>query len=229
MYFPWLGQLNQALLADAFVFYSDVQFSRGFINRVQVIINGRQQFITVPTIGSKRSLIKDLKIDETTNWRNKHLLKLKDSFTESKYCSRTLEIFKEIVYADHKNLADLSSASVKNLCKLTFPDRCPKFYDSRDFPRDLKSTASLIYICKELGATKYLTGHGASKYISVNEFENNGIELEFIDYDVGVYNQFGGEYITPYVTVLDAISHIPLKEIEGLLNSKPINHKIFLN
>ena len=48
-----------------------------------------------------------------------------------------------------------------------------KFYDSRDFPRDLKITASLIYICKELGATKYLTGHGASKYISVNEFESN--------------------------------------------------------
>ena len=26
MYFSWLGQLNLALLADAFVFYSDVRF-----------------------------------------------------------------------------------------------------------------------------------------------------------------------------------------------------------
>ena len=60
MYFPWLGQINQALLADVFVFYSDVQFARGVSNRVQLLIDGKQEFITVPTVGSKRKNINEL-------------------------------------------------------------------------------------------------------------------------------------------------------------------------
>ena len=35
MYFPWIGIFEQIRLADVFVFYDDVQFTRGFINRVQ--------------------------------------------------------------------------------------------------------------------------------------------------------------------------------------------------
>ena len=37
MLFPWVGLLEQMRLADVFVHYDDVQFSKGsFVNRVQV-------------------------------------------------------------------------------------------------------------------------------------------------------------------------------------------------
>ena len=40
MYFPWVGLLEQIRLSDQFVHYDDVQYTRGFYNRVQVKVPG---------------------------------------------------------------------------------------------------------------------------------------------------------------------------------------------
>ena len=222
MYFPWLGQLNQALLADAFVFYSDVQFARGFINRVQLLVDGSQEFITVPTAGSKRSLINQLVPDSSQCWQERHSSKLKNSLADASFFETMNYLFKDVVTQPHKNLATLSSASVKRLCEEIFPEQCPKFYDSTQFPRTSKSTQALVDICKELGATHYLTGHGAKNYIDSHLFNDEGIELEFIDYNIRPYPQHLDNYITPYVSSLDAIARIGPEETGKLLQSKPV-------
>ena len=48
MYFPWIGLFDQIRLADEFIFYDDVQLTRGFYNRVQVAQANGTKFITVP-------------------------------------------------------------------------------------------------------------------------------------------------------------------------------------
>ena len=229
MYFPWLGQLNQAFLADAFVFYSDVQFARGFINRVQVLVDGAQEFITVPTVGSKRCLINQLEPDSSQHWQKIHSYKIKRSFGNTPYFELANNLFESVVKYPHKDLAALSSASVKSLCEHIFPLNCPQFYDSTQFPRTSKSTQALLDICKELGASHYLTGHGAQSYIDSKLFKNEGIELEFIEYNLGEYPQHSGKHLTSYVSSLDAIARIGAEQTLGLLNSKPISAVNFLS
>ena len=182
MYFPWLGQINQALLADVFVFYSDVQFARGFINRVQLLIDGKQEFITVPTVGSKRKNINELMLHSGEEWRDRHLAKLKYSLGHCPFFDEVLNIFNDVVFSSHHSLADVSSASVMRLCEEIFPDNCPIFYNSTNFPRNSTSTQSLVDICKQIGATHYLTGHGATNYIDTRLFLKEGIEIEYIGY-----------------------------------------------
>lgn len=229
MYFPWLGQLNQALLADAFVFYSDVQFARGFINRVQLLVDGAQEFITVPTLGSKRRLINQLEPDSSQPWQERHSSKLKHSLGNSLHFETSNNLFKDVVLRPHKDLAALSSASVKKLCEEIFPAQCPQFYDSTQFPRTSKSTQAIVDICKELGASHYLTGHGARNYIDSQHFKDEGIELEFIEYDIGEYPQYSGKHLTSYVSSLDAIARIGAEETGKLLKSKPVPAASFLN
>ena len=229
MYFPWLGQLNQALLADAFVFYSDVQFARGFINRVQLLVGGTQEFITVPTIGSKRSLINQLTLDHSQHWQKKHLSKLRQSLGKAHCFAVANSIFDDVISFPHSCLAELSSASVKRMCEEIFPSSCPQFYDSTQFPRASKSTQALVDICKELGASSYLTGHGAKNYIDAQLFMDEGIELEFIEYNIGEYPQHSGEHLTPYVSSLDAIARIGAGETSKLLKSKPVSAASFFN
>ena len=49
MFFPWVGFLEQLKLADVYVFYDDVQFSKGgFTNRAQVKANDGVKWMTVP-------------------------------------------------------------------------------------------------------------------------------------------------------------------------------------
>jgi len=229
MYFPWLGQLNQALLADAFVFYSDVQFARGFINRVQLLVDGVQEFITVPTLGSKRGLINQLEPDSSQPWQERHSSKLNHSLGNSLHFELSYSLFKDVVLCPHKDLAALSSASVKRLCEEIFPSQCPQFYDSSQLPRASKSTQALVDICKELGASHYLTGHGAKSYIDLQLFKDEGIELEFIDYNIGEYSQYLGKHLTPYVSSLDAVARIGAEETAKLLKSKPVPAESFFN
>ena len=226
MYFPWLGQLNQAYLADAFVFYSDVQFARGFINRVQLLINGRQELITVPTLGSKRSLINKLSLDGNQDWQSRHRRKLHESFENSEHSSVALKIFNQVLACQHSNLASLSAESVKVLCQEIFPKNCPAFFDSSDFDRDVSGTAALIHICKELSATSYLTGHGAKNYIDHTLFEDENIKLEFIDYHISPYPQYLNQFVTPYVSSLDAIARVGSAEAAKLLQSTPLSGRL---
>lgn len=229
MYFPWLGQLNQALHADAFVFYSDVQFARGFINRVQLLVDGAQEFITVPTSGSKRSLINQLSLDASQHWQERHSSKLWQSLGNAPHFQKVNSLFNDVVKYPHGNLAALSSASVKILCEEIFPAQCPQFYDSTQFPRASKSTQALVDICKELGASHYLTGHGAKNYIDLQLFKDEGIELEFIDYEIGEYPQYSGQYLTPYVSSLDAIARIGPNATFKLLKSKLVQAARFFD
>ena len=54
MYFPWMGFFQQIAIADVFIFYSDVQFSKGsFTNRVQIkTSNGTNKSIAEVTYNS---------------------------------------------------------------------------------------------------------------------------------------------------------------------------------
>ncbi len=49
MLFPWAGMFEQIRLADVYVHYPDVQFSKGsFTNRVQVKTAGGSRWLTLP-------------------------------------------------------------------------------------------------------------------------------------------------------------------------------------
>ena len=49
MLFPWVGLFEQIRLADVFVYYDDVAFSKGsFFNRVQIKTSRGSKWLTVP-------------------------------------------------------------------------------------------------------------------------------------------------------------------------------------
>ena len=68
-----------------------------------------------------------------------------------------------------------------------------------------KKADLLISICKEIGADTYLSGPLAQAYIG-NEFDNAGIEIEWMDYSNYVeYNQLYGDF-EHGVSIIDLIS-----------------------
>ena len=82
MYFPWVGLLEQVRLADVFVHYDDVQFSKGsFVNRVQIKTAQGIEWMTVPGrevhLGQR---IADVQVAPASQWTAKHLALLQRSF-----------------------------------------------------------------------------------------------------------------------------------------------------
>jgi hypothetical protein len=82
-------------------------------------------------------------------------------------------------------------------------------------PRTLRSSAlgiggagsaRVLTICRALGATTYVTGHGALDYLDHEAFDADGIAVEYMDYDLSPYPQPHGPF-EPYVTALDLLAN----------------------
>lgn len=50
-----------------------------------------------------------------------------------------------------------------------------------DYPTELTSTNRLVDICSKYGAKKYISGVSGSKYLELDKFKKNGIQIVFQD------------------------------------------------
>lgn len=83
-----------------------------------------------------------------------------------------------------------------------------------------KSDDRLVHIVTELGGNIYLSGHGASKYQSIEKFSSCGIELKYYDFASPEYAQVWGEFVSK-LTIMDILFNHGFSETLLLLqNSK---------
>jgi hypothetical protein len=204
-YFPWGGIFEQIRLADVYVHYDDVQYSKGgFTNRVQVKTANDRTWMTVPVNASVSTDIKDTTIDTKHDWQRKHLALLRQSYARAPYLNDAMEIAERVIGADHKMLGALNIAGIEAAAEyLGFK---PKFMRSSEMNIGGASSERVADICKHLGAKTYITGLGAMKYIDYSLFDDAGISLEYMNYQKAPYPQAHGDF-TPFVTILDTIAH----------------------
>ena len=207
MYFPWCGLLNQIKYADFFVHYDDVQFARGFLNRVQAKTSNGLTWLTVPLQNKRRGQkINECIIDYSQDWRTKHREILRNSYIKTPYLKMMLEIFDSVVSKEHKTLDQLSRESIHVLAS-AFEIKDTKFINSSDLSIGGKSSERLLNIVKFLKGDRYITGHGALNYLDKKIFDRNNIEIKLIKYKIAEWNQPFGEF-TPYVTSLDCLANM---------------------
>src|SRR4051812_21370094 len=89
MFFPWIGLFEQIALADVYVHYDDVQLplGRSFITRVQIKTVDGVQWMTIPIVRNGQQLIRDVRIDNTQDWRRKRLGILKHAFAKAEHAA----------------------------------------------------------------------------------------------------------------------------------------------
>ncbi|RMG24562.1 MAG: hypothetical protein D6732_23540, partial [Methanobacteriota archaeon] len=113
MYFPWVGLLEQVRLADVFVHYDDVQFTRGFYNRVQVKTDHGIKWITIPLKNRHRGQkINELVVDESKDWRRQHYDILRQAYCNAPYKEEMLSIVDEVFSIKSDKLVDITIASL---------------------------------------------------------------------------------------------------------------------
>ena len=207
MYFPWVGLLEQIRIADIFVHYDDVQYTRGFFNRVQVKTSGGARWLTVPLRHVHRGKnIDEVLIDERTDWRKKHRDILRQSYLKAPYLSEMLELVDEVFSSRPETLADLSRESILSLSRYFGLSENTEFLRSSDLNIAGSSSQRLHDICLAVGADAYLTGHGALKYLEHAIFERSGISVEYMDYSMKEYPQLYYEF-SQFVTGLDLVAN----------------------
>ena len=205
-YIPWLGFFNKILLSDTYVVFDDVQFPRGkdYANRNQIKTNNGKMWLTVPVIG-KSDLKPWNQIEINKNgWVNKHLSNIESFYKKTPYFNEYYSEIKIIYLKDHNLLIDLTLDLIKHFLKIL--DKEVKIVLSSDIKTDLKGLDKILYILKNLNATKYISGDGdgSKRYIDEKLFSDQGIELVWQNYKHPTYKQQFNEFI-PYMSILDLL------------------------
>ncbi|MEW5788393.1 MAG: WbqC family protein [Pseudomonadota bacterium] len=207
MYFPWVGLLEQVRLADIFVHYDDVQYTRGFFNRVQIKTAHGMKWITVPIRDLHRGQkINEVYIDDRSDWRSQHRDILRQAYVTARFRDEMLALMDRVFEQPATTLADVSKASILVMADyFGLTDGC-HFLDSGTLGISGSSSQRLHDIVKTLGGNVYITGHGARNYLDHYLFEKSGIAVQYMDYQYIPYPQLHSEF-TPYVTALDLVAN----------------------
>lgn len=220
MLFPWVGLLEQLKLADVFVHYDDVQFSKGsFVNRVQLKLPDNIKWMTVPLakvhLGQR---INEVQPNGGSDWKRQHFDLMKRSFADAPYAEDALKIVEKVYSQEYKDIGMLARASMIELASYFGIDTNTRFVDVTSMNVPGASSERVLDIVKALQGNVYITGHGAARYLNHALFENEGVEVRYMDYQLKPYPQPYGEF-TPYVSTLDLVANCGRNGIEFICSS----------
>jgi hypothetical protein len=208
MFFPWVGMFEQIRLADVYVHYDDVQFSKGsFSNRVQIKTPDGFAWLTVP-LAERRlgTAIRDVRIDERQDWRGRHLALLQQIYRKAPHRTDMLSVARAVYDTPTQRLGDLAIATMEAVWRYFDLVEGKRILSATDLTIDGRGSERVLAIVKGLGGDRYVTGHGARHYLDHAAFERQGVEVAYMDYRKEPYEQLYGAF-NPYVSILDLIAN----------------------
>lgn len=228
MYFPWVGLLEQIRTTDVFMHYNDVQFARGFYNRVQVKTANGSRWLTVPLRDYHRGQhIDQIQVDDRSDWRGQHRDILRQAYVKAPYRDEMIALVDHVFSKATTTLADVARESILVLSDYFGLADEEMFINSADMQVPGSSSQRLHDLCKAISANVYVTGHGARNYLDYDLFERSGIRVEYMKYRMTPYPQLHGDF-NPYVSGLDLVANCG-RAGASVICSNSIYWKDFLN
>ena len=216
-YLPWLGFFEQLYKSDVFVIYDDVQYDKnGWRNRNRIKTANGIQWLTVPVTLKFQDYIKDVHIDNKTNWRKKHISALKLNYAKSPYLKNYIPIFEEAYAREWEMLIDLDMFFIEKLA-LAIGIEEKKIIKASDLKIEGGRIDRLMKICKHCGADIFYEGAAGTNYINAEDFASQGIKVEFQDYKHPVYSQPYGDFV-PYMSAIDMLFNCGPESLSTLIS-----------
>jgi hypothetical protein len=157
-FLPWLGYFYKIAKCDVFVLLDNVQYVKNsFINRNKIKTPQGAQWLTVPvkTKGRFGQLIKDVEINNTVDWRKRHLRTLEMNYKRAKYFEPVFRGVEAIYFArDWQNLCELNIEILKWVVSILGIEK--KLMRASELNVKGEGTQLLINIVKEVGGNTYL-------------------------------------------------------------------------
>ena len=214
--FPYLGYYQLVNHCDVFVLYDDVTYiKQGFINRNNILQNGRPLRITLPVPGaSSNRLINTLAYSGDTG-------KIKKTIAQA-YSKAP---FFHAVYPLVSRVLDNQDRSIPAVCKkgisevFAYLDMPEEIILSSDIEYDRQTSAEdkVLQICQALGSVDYVNSAGGKKMYAKESFLSKGCELSFIEMKDIVYDQNGGGFV-PNLSIIDVLMWCDKDRIRQLLD-----------
>ncbi|HMQ67487.1 MAG TPA: WbqC family protein [Ignavibacteria bacterium] len=205
-YIPWKGYFDSINMADEFVLYDDMQYTRrDWRNRNQIKTKDGLKWLSIPVEvkGKYFQKINETKVSEP-DWGEKHWNTIVHNYSKAKYFNEYKKIFEELyLNSDEEYLSKINYNFIKAICEILGIRTEMKW--SSEFKLLEEKTERLVDICKKEGATDYYSGPAAKAYMNEELFDKENIKVHYFDYSgYPEYRQLHGEF-THAVSILDLI------------------------
>lgn len=208
-YIPWKGYFDFINLVDEFILLDDVQYTRrDWRNRNKIKTAQGLQWLTIPVKvkGKYNQLVHEVEIKDDS-WTKTHLKSLQHNYAHAPYYAEYIDTLQDLyTTASSTSLSEVNHHFIKALCELLGIET--KLSWSMDFDYDtenIEANERIVSLCKQTGATHYLSGPAAKGYIDDELFVREGIQLVYMDYsDYAEYPQLFPPFEHP-VSVLDLL------------------------
>jgi WbqC-like protein family len=116
-----------------------------------------------------------------SEWSRTHWKTIATSYARAAHFKRYEELF-EGLYANSGEglLVDLTQRFIRAICEIL--GIVTKLSRSSDYELIEGKTERIVSLCRQAGATRYLSGPSARGYLDPGAFAAAGIELSFADY-----------------------------------------------
>lgn len=220
-FFPYIGYFSLIKHTDKWIILDEVQYIRhGWIERNRILKpNDGWQYIKVPLEKHSRDTkIKDIKIRNNEDWKNKILRQL-EHYKKAPYYFQTIELIKKIFVFETDSIVKLNVEIMKTICN----------YLSIDFNVEIFSTMDIevkpvnhpgewaLNISKSLNASEYANPIGGKEIFINEEFEKAGIDIVFLENNLSPYNQLR-EGFEPGLSIIDVIMFNDINEINTMID-----------
>jgi hypothetical protein len=220
-FLPYIGYFQLIDSVDKFVIYDNIEFTRkGWINRNRMLVNGKDEFITLPLKKDSDFLnVNQRQLADTFNEdRQKLIRKIMECYRKSPQFDAVFPLVEGIFNYTDKNLFSFIYNSVITVCNFLDIKTPITISSGVSIDHHLKSEQKVIAIAKEMKACTYINAIGGIELYSKDTFQQEGIDLQFIKSDTIAYKQFGSDFV-PWLSILDVMMFNSVNEIKSFLNS----------
>jgi hypothetical protein len=202
-YLPWLGYFDRIAASDVFVFLDTVQFEKNsFTNRNRIKTPNGPLWLTIPVRqkGHFSKSLREIEIENRQDWKRKHLRSIVQYYRDAPQFAEKFRRLVSSYGSDATHLADFCYRQLGFwLSELEIPTRVVR---ASELAVSGSKSDLVLALCKELGATTYLSGPLGRDYLQPDQFSAAGIEIRYQDFKHPEYPQPFGTFL-PALAVVD--------------------------
>ena len=226
-FLPYIGYISLLKHTDKFILLDNVQYIRhGWINRNRILKpeNG-WQYIQVPlSIFSRETLIKDVNINNSINWKEKIIAQLQHYKKKAPYYKNTIDLLNTIFELNSDSIVDLNKKALEVIVEYLEIDKHFEVFSQIDLQIETVNATDewALNICKAIGnVNEYWNPPGGQLFFDKKKFSKENIELKFHSIKFTKYDQ-KQLLFEPGLSIIDTIMFNSIDKINIMLDNYEI-------
>lgn len=215
-FLPWMGYFDKMAKADVYVLLDDVQLEdrSPMLRNKMLTRNGEIQYLTVHVNkkGYRTKLCREITLAYGEKWNEKVLKFLEMNYKHARFFPEVFPDICQLLTTQQLYLIDIQSAITSLMIKW-LEIKTPIILQSTiNYDVSKKKSELMLELTRTVGGDCYLSGQGAKKYMDDQQFEEQGIHVEYQSFTQPEYKPYNARQFIPQLSLLDMFLSCGIEE-----------------